>query len=517
MGDVDRSWSHAPSLDPRPLPVFAHDDHPALPAVSELRLGVKVIALIVAVTEESAVSWDHLFVAVLLGLVGYGLDAKDPFSPFGLIEPAADEDRSSDDQGEQPEGCQRGDAQFKPGASLHLGFLCIDFVRTGGVWVRFVHFGLLLGFHLMVVRASLTSGSPDFPKSPRGFWGLPPVPPRRVLIDDEYMTSPLQQLDSAVSVLADFYLANALTIFGICIVVAIATEKLVRWASGRDLEANSTATSLLSGGAFLVVKNVVGKGLFVGLYAWLYTEHRLTTLDLTSPVVWLTVFFMRDFIYYWVHRAEHRVSALWASHLVHHSPETIGMTTAVRVPWMEALYKPMFGLWLPLIGFNPIAAVAMDVLAALIAQAYHTERFAIAKQGVLGRVIAAVFVTPSTHRVHHGYNPEYIDKNFGAVFIIWDRLFGTHQREVAPVMYGVGAVDAIKRPTDALVGGYPRLIEAARSTRSLPGAITVLMAPPGSPESRGELITATSSIAEITNAGLGYMFLTAREQQVSRA
>ena len=344
-------------------------------------------------------------------------------------------------------------------------------------------------------------------ESPKGFWGLTPLPEGPLLIDDEYMTSPLQQLDHFVSVLADFYVANALTIFAISIVVAIATEKLMRWAAGRDLEANSTATSLLSGGAFLVVKNIIGKAVFVGLYAWLYSEHRLTTLDLTSPVVWLTVFMMRDFIYYWVHRAEHRVSALWASHLVHHSPETIGMTTAVRVPWMEALYKPMFGLWLPLIGFNPIAAVAMDVVAALIAQAYHTERFAVTKQGPLGRAIAAVFVTPSTHRVHHGYNPEYIDKNFGAVFIIWDRIFGTHQREVAPVMYGVGDIDAIRRPTDALMGGYPRLIKAARSTGSLAGATMVMMAPPGSPESRGELTTSPQSIPEITRAGLGYMAL----------
>ena len=301
------------------------------------------------------------------------------------------------------------------------------------------------------------------------------------------MTSALHSLDLAVMALASFYAAHALTIFASCIVTAIVIEKLIRWANGRDLEANSTVTSLVSGGAFLIAKNILGKALFVGLYAWLYTEHRLLTLDLTSPIVWLTVFAMRDFIYYWVHRAEHRVSALWASHLVHHSPETIGMTTAVRVPWMEAIYKPMFGLWLPLIGFNPIAAVAMDVLAALMAQAYHTERFAISKQSWFGRAVATVFVTPSAHRVHHGYNPEYIDKNFGAVFIIWDRIFDTYEPEVAPVMYGVGKADAIDGPKDALVGGYPRLFEAARSTGTLRGALVVLMAPPGSPESRGEI------------------------------
>jgi len=301
------------------------------------------------------------------------------------------------------------------------------------------------------------------------------------------MTSLLHVLDDAASVIASFYATHALLIFAICIATAITAEKLLRWATGRDLEAKSTMTSLVSGGAFLVVKNIVGKGLFVGLYAWLYAEHRLFTLDLANPAVWISVFLMRDFIYYWVHRCEHRVSALWASHLVHHSPETIGMTTAVRVPWMEALYKPMFGLWLPLIGFNPIAAIAMDVLAALVAQAYHTERFAISSQTRLGKAIALVFVTPSAHRVHHGYNPEYIDKNFGAVFIFWDRLFGSFAPEVAPVKYGVGADDAIASPQDALVGGYPKLFATARATGSLRGAWLVLTAAPGSPESRGEI------------------------------
>lgn len=300
------------------------------------------------------------------------------------------------------------------------------------------------------------------------------------------MTPALDRLDTFTSALAEFYLSNALIIFGLSIVIAIAGEKLVRWVDRRDLEGESTLISLVSGGAFLIVKNVVGKSIFVGVYAWLYAEHRLFTLDLTNPAVWLTVLLMRDFVYYWVHRAEHRVSALWASHLVHHSPETIGMSTAVRVPWMEALYKPFFGLWLPLIGFNPIAAVAMDVLAALMAQAYHTERFAIATQGRLGRAVALVLVTPSSHRVHHGYNPEYIDKNFGAVFIIWDRIFGTFEPEVAKVMYGVGAADAITTPRDVLVGGYPTLLDTAASTGTLAGAFSVLAAAPGTPESRGE-------------------------------
>ena len=332
-----------------------------------------------------------------------------------------------------------------------------------------------------------------------GFWGIPPLPEKPLIVDALFMASApataaiipnlqtLLDLDSIAEVIAGFYLNNAATIFGVCVVAAVVLEKLIRWATNRDFETQSTLTTLASGGAFLIAKNVVGKALFVGLYAWLYSEYRIVTLDLTNPWVWVGAFLLRDFVYYWVHRAEHQISGLWASHLVHHSPETIGMTTAIRVPWMEALYKPFFGLWLPLIGFNPVAAIAMDVFAALIAQAYHTERFAIGGQGRMGRLVASVFVTPSAHRVHHGYNPEYIDKNFGAVFIFWDRLFGTFAAEVAPVKFGVGASDAVHTPQAALVGGYPRLVTAARSTGTVTGAVTVFMSAPGSPESRGAL------------------------------
>ena len=192
------------------------------------------------------------------------------------------------------------------------------------------------------------------------------------------------------------------------------------------------------------------------LALFVYEHFRLFDLDLTSPWVWIGVFVMRDLVYYWVHRAEHRIRLLWASHMVHHSPETIGFTTAVRVPWMEALYKPWFGLWVPLLGFHPLAAIALDVLAATFAQLYHTESVRRVP------VLEWLFVTPSAHRVHHGSNPEYIDKNFGATFIVWDRLFGTFEPEVAPVRYGIGS-KRIDSPVKALVGGYPALTAEMRS------------------------------------------------------
>jgi sterol desaturase/sphingolipid hydroxylase (fatty acid hydroxylase superfamily) len=132
---------------------------------------------------------------------------------------------------------------------------------------------------------------------------------------------------------------------------------------------------------------------------------------------------------------------------------------------MEAVYKPWLSLWVPLLGFNPMAFAVLDVLAATMAQLYHTE--ACRRRTMLD----ALFVTPAAHRVHHGSNDEYVDKNFGAVFIIWDRLFGTYQPEVVPVIYGIGAEKAIDSPYDALVGGYPDLVRQSRAVARAAGSI----------------------------------------------
>ncbi len=275
------------------------------------------------------------------------------------------------------------------------------------------------------------------------------------------------------SEVVSWYTDHAATMFASLVASAIALEVVRRWAAGRfgETERNSALTSLTSGLAFLVVKSIVGKLAATTLALYVYERYRLTTLDLTSPWIWVGVLVARDFVYYWVHRAEHRLRVLWASHMIHHSPETIGFTTAVRVPWMEAVYKPWFGLWLPLIGFHPLAAIALDVAAATMAQLYHTE--SVRRVPIVERL----FVTPSSHRVHHGSNPEYIDKNFGAVFIVWDKLFGTFEPEVAPVCYGIGS-KKIDTPTRALVGGYPALMIEMKAVVGWSARVRYAVAPP---------------------------------------
>ena len=252
--------------------------------------------------------------------------------------------------------------------------------------------------------------------------------------------------------------------------LTIAGDQLTA-AVRRRSDVPGSVTSIASGVAYFVVKGVVSKGLMFGVALAVY-EHRLLDLDWKSPVVWLGVFLARDHFYYWLHRAEHRVRVLWASHLVHHSIERFSFTSATRLPWMESLYKPVLVLWVPLLGFHPVAQAAMGTLVLLFGQLQHTE---------LGRrrtVLDLVFVTPSAHRVHHGSNAEYLDKNFGSMLIVWDRLFGTYAPETVPVRYGLAGGKRVATPAQALVGGYPALVRALRAQPSLAAGTRYLVAAP---------------------------------------
>ena len=269
-----------------------------------------------------------------------------------------------------------------------------------------------------------------------------------------------------------WYATHAALIVAVVIPCAVVVDRTHRWATGRDVEGTGTRLSLISALAFLGAKTVVGKLVFVALGLWVYANLRIWTLDPFNPVIFLGVFVLRDAIYYWVHRLEHRVHILWAAHMIHHSPETISATSSVRVPWMEALYKPWFSLWLPLIGFNPLVAIAFDVFAAIVGLAQHTTRF------THTTVLDRVFVTPAAHRVHHGSNHEYIDKNFGAVLIIWDKMFGTYQPEVAPVIYGIGS-KKLDTTAELLLGGFPAIASDLRRRAPVAAKLRYLVARPG--------------------------------------
>lgn len=147
--------------------------------------------------------------------------------------------------------------------------------------------------------------------------------------------------------------------------------------------------------------------------------------------VFILAFVLADFIYYWFHRASHLWKPLWAFHMVHHSSVRMNLTTAYRLNWFSALISPLFFIPMAVLGF-PADYIILSYALNLVYQFFlHTE--AVGKLGPAEGIID----TPSAHRVHHGSNPLYIDKNFGGVLLVWDRLFGTYQPETEKVKYGI--------------------------------------------------------------------------------
>lgn len=144
------------------------------------------------------------------------------------------------------------------------------------------------------------------------------------------------------------------------------------------------------------------------------------------------LFVVQDFFYYWFHRAHHRIRFFWCSHVVHHSSEKLNLSTAFR----QSVTYPITGMWLfwlpiVLIGFPPETVIFAVGISLAYQFFIHTQ--AVGKLGPL----EWIFNTPSHHRAHHGCNSEYIDRNYGGILIVWDRLFGTFTEELAPPDYGI--------------------------------------------------------------------------------
>ncbi|MBW3614218.1 MAG: sterol desaturase family protein [Actinobacteria bacterium] len=274
----------------------------------------------------------------------------------------------------------------------------------------------------------------------------------------------------SAQLITSWLVEHAVELLAVSVASTVVSEHLVG-VRRRRLDPSGSATSIVAGSAYLATKALVSKGLMFGVALAVY-DHRLFDLEWTNPMVWVAVFVARDFQYYWIHRAEHRVRVLWASHMVHHSLERFTFTSAVRLPWMESVYKPALWLWVPLVGFHPGAFAAIGALVLAVGQLQHTE--------LLRRrtPLDLLFVTPAAHRVHHGSNPEYLDRNFGSVLIVWDRLFGTYAAETRPVVYGLAGGTRVTTPAQALVGGFPALVSSTRAQRGVGARARHLLAAP---------------------------------------
>ncbi len=215
-------------------------------------------------------------------------------------------------------------------------------------------------------------------------------------------------------------------------IMLLLAEVLVTAREQRDYyDAKDTAGSLAMGIGNVVV-GLVGKALVFASYSLVY-RFRLLTVDMTQWWAWLLLFFADDFSYYWFHRISHTSRYFWASHVVHHSSQKYNLGTALRQTWTGTLTGAfIFWLWLPLLGFSPVAVMTMQAISLLYQFWIHTEFIR-----RLPAPIEFIFNTPSHHRVHHATNLAYLDKNHAGILIIWDRLFGTFEPEVERPVYGL--------------------------------------------------------------------------------
>ncbi len=203
-----------------------------------------------------------------------------------------------------------------------------------------------------------------------------------------------------------------------------------------------------------VVIELVPKTFFVAVMFELHEWSPLRDVVGRQPWAWALLFVLDDFTYYWFHRLNHEVRLLWAGHVNHHSSTHMNLGTALRQGVGERVIKPVLWLWIAALGFDPAMILLMIGLNLTFQFWVHTE--AVRR---LPAPIEAIFNTPSHHRVHHGSNPRYLDRNHAGVLILWDRLFGTFAAELdaEPVEYGLTKDLETSRPWDVLVHGYREL------------------------------------------------------------
>lgn len=186
----------------------------------------------------------------------------------------------------------------------------------------------------------------------------------------------------------------------------------------------------LSMGLLNVGVSAGAKLLSIPMFAVLY-QHRVASLGALGGWSWLVLFFAEDCCYYWFHRLHHEIRLLWAAHVNHHSSQHYNLSTALRQPLLTPFTGPLFWAPLALLGYPPWMILTAQAWSLLYQFWLHTE--AIDRLGPLEWVLN----TPSHHRVHHGKNVPYLDKNHGGILIIWDRLFGTFAPEQERVRYGL--------------------------------------------------------------------------------
>jgi sterol desaturase/sphingolipid hydroxylase (fatty acid hydroxylase superfamily) len=254
--------------------------------------------------------------------------------------------------------------------------------------------------------------------------------------------------------------------------ILIGIEFVVTRIQAKKLYRLNDALTNISCGITEQVSGVFAKVAVLALYELIFRNVRL--FDIPNTAVWIVVlFFAVDLCYYWAHRMSHEINLFWAGHVVHHQSEDYNLSVALRQGAFQKFFTSFFYLPLAFLGFDPVTFLIIGGINTLYQFWIHTETI-----GKLGP-LEWVFNTPSHHRVHHGKDPKYIDKNHAGVFIIWDRIFGTFQEEEERPVYGITQPANTWNPVYAQVQHFERIWIDLKQVPGIWNKIQLLFRKPG--------------------------------------
>lgn len=283
------------------------------------------------------------------------------------------------------------------------------------------------------------------------------------------------------------YIILAIPVFVVTILVELAWD--LRKKRGYYNLADTLSCLSCGIGQQILLPFVGGFGLVV--YQVVLKHCALFQLPMSALWAWVLAFLVDDFLYYVYHRSSHRVNVLWATHAVHHQSEEYNLSVALRQSWFTSLTSWIFYLPLAVMGVPFVMFVIVRTFNTLYQFWIHTR--AVPKLGFLEWFLN----TPSHHRVHHGINPRYIDKNHAGILIIWDRLLGTFIEEDSEPVYGTVKPLASFNPVWANFEEFVRLWQMSKQTRRIRDKIWIWFAPP---EWRPADLGGVVSVPEITQA-----------------
>jgi alkylglycerol monooxygenase len=240
--------------------------------------------------------------------------------------------------------------------------------------------------------------------------------------------------------------------------ILIGIELLIERFTHKDLYRFPDAIANISCGITSQLSGLFLTFLGIGVYTILFEQFAFFTLQPTW-YYWLVLFLLVDLAYYWGHRMSHEVNLFWGGHVVHHQSEEYNLSVALRQSSLQTVWTFAFNLPIALLGFDPVHFILISAFNTLYQFWIHTET--IGKMGWF----EYIFNTPSHHRVHHGRNPKYIDKNHAGSLIIWDKMFGTFQAEEEKPTYG------ITKPINswnAVYANVSHYVEMSKDLRRIP-------------------------------------------------